>query len=220
MLSQLQDLPGLAILDSGCNRTMHGDQWCTAFEEKLAEFDLKPTLRKKKQLFKGIGGHSESKVVKGFAIGIGGVNGTLHSAETNGKIPMLISRPFMQSLGTVIINIGAGTVTFEKIGVHDLPLIRTCRGHLAILPSCHLAILPSCHLAILPSCHLAISLSLSLSWILIESRLASLASFAPLVSLRMTRTRTIDSPPKMPKSPELDGDPFAKMSPEELSEFR
>ena len=37
----------------------------------------------------------------------------------------------MKSLGTVI-DIGAGTVSFAKIGVKDLPLQRTCRGHLAV----------------------------------------------------------------------------------------
>eukprot|EP00435_Cladocopium_sp_Y103_P058473 s1160_g20.t1 len=128
---QDEDPAGLAILDSGCNRTMHGQEWAKAFEEKLNELGLQPSTRHKTQLFKGIGGHAESKVVKAYPVGLGGVNGELHSAETPGKTPMLVSRPFMQTLGT-IINIGDGTVSFSKLGVHDLPLKRTSRGHLAV----------------------------------------------------------------------------------------
>ena len=128
---QPADPPGLAILDSGCNRTMHGEEWAKAYEEKLAELGLQPSIRNKTQLFKGIGGHAESKVVKAYPVGLGGVNGELHSAETPGKTPMLISRPFMQTLGT-IINLGEGTVSFSKLNIRDLPLKRTSRGHLAI----------------------------------------------------------------------------------------
>ena len=128
---QPADPPGLAILDSGCNRTMHCEEWAKAYEEKLAELGLQPSIRNKTQLFKGIGGHAESKVVKAYPVGLGGVNGELHSAETPGKTPMLISRPFMQTLGT-IINLGEGTVSFSKLNIRDLPLKRTSRGHLAI----------------------------------------------------------------------------------------
>ena len=126
-----EDPPGLAILDSGCTRTMHGTKWAKKFEQELMKIPLCPRLKQKRQLFRGIGGDIESQVVKVFPVGIGRRNGELHSAEVPGNNPMLISRPFMQKLGT-IINIGDGTVTFERLGVRDLPLRRTSKGHLAV----------------------------------------------------------------------------------------
>ena len=126
-----EDPPGLAILDSGCTRTMHGTKWAEKFEQELMKIPLCPRLKQKRQLFRGIGGDIESNVVKVFPVGIGHRNGELHSAEVPGNNPMLISRPFMQKLGT-IINIGDGTVTFELLGVRDLPLRRTAKGHLAV----------------------------------------------------------------------------------------
>ena len=48
------DSPGLAILDSGCTRTMHGKQWAEKFEAALASFGLSPKSRVKNQLFAGV----------------------------------------------------------------------------------------------------------------------------------------------------------------------
>ena len=125
-----QDPPGLAILDSGCTRTMHGTDWAKAFEEEFEKLNLSPRRRLKKQSFKGVGGQIASDTVKIFPVGINKVNGELHSAEAPGSLPLL-SRPFMEELQTVI-NIGARTVSFNKIGVTDLPLVKTSRGHLAV----------------------------------------------------------------------------------------
>ena len=126
------DLPGLAILDSGCSRTMHGEGWSSAFEEELKKLGISVKARDKSQTFKGVGGQTESTVVKIFPFGIGGKNhGYIHSAETPGNTPMLISRPFMRELGT-ILNLGDGTVSFTKLGVFDLPIVRTKRGHPAV----------------------------------------------------------------------------------------
>ena len=127
-----EEKPGLAILDSGCTRSVHSAQWAEAFEEELKKRGLKPKIRNKKQTFRGIGGNSESDIVKVFPVHLGGVPGELHSAETKeGNFPLLISRPFMEHLGTVI-KFKAGTVSFTAIGVSDLPLLNTSRGHLAV----------------------------------------------------------------------------------------
>ena len=125
------DPPGLAILDSGCTKTMHGSQWAQRFEEALAEYNKRPIILEKTQKFHGVGGETISTMVKIFPIGIGGNDGEIHSAETEGSTPLLISRPFMQDLGTVI-DFAANTVTFDEIGVYALPLVRTARGHLAV----------------------------------------------------------------------------------------
>jgi len=126
-----EDPPGLAILDSGCTRTMHGTVWASKFEERLSELNLQPMCKTKTQRFRGVGGETISRVVKIFPIGLGGVHGELHSAETDGDTPLLLSRPFMQSLGA-IINLKKNVVSFEEIGVSDLPLVKTKRGHLAV----------------------------------------------------------------------------------------
>ena len=126
-----EDPPGLAILDSGCTRTMHGTSWAADFEKALSSKGLQPLCKSKTQRFKGVGGETISQVVKVFPIGLGGTHGELHSAETEGDTPLLMSRPFMQKLGA-IIDLQRGVVSFEEIGVKDLPLIRTKRGHLAV----------------------------------------------------------------------------------------
>ena len=126
-----EDPPGLAILDSGCTKTMHGTAWAEAFEDALQKIGLSSQSHCKKQAFRGVGGAIESDTVKVFPIAINKVHGELHSAEAPGNIPLLVSRPFMEELGTVI-DIGRGVVSFNKIGVKDLPLIRTSRGHLAV----------------------------------------------------------------------------------------
>ena len=131
LLSAPEDPPGLAILDSGCTRTMHGAMWSEAFEKELNRIGLTPKSRSKNQAFKGIGGQLTSDTVKVFPVGIAKIHGELHSAETPGNAPLLLSRPFMQELGTVI-DLGNNTVSFTAIDIKGLPLIKTSRGHLAI----------------------------------------------------------------------------------------
>ena len=126
-----QDQPGLAILDSGCTRTMHGSEWASTFEKSLAERGLSPKIKQKVQRFRGVGGETVSKVVKIYLVGIGKAHGELHSAECEGMTPLLLSRPFMQELGAVI-DLSDNTVSFKELGVAKLPLIRTTRGHMAI----------------------------------------------------------------------------------------
>ena len=130
-LAAPDDPPGLAILDSGCTRTMHGEKWATQFEQALHELGLSSESRPKNQAFRGIGGQLNSDTVKVFPVGIAGIHGELHSAETPGNAPLLLSRPFMQELGTVI-DLANSTVSFLKLGVKNCPLIETSRGHLAI----------------------------------------------------------------------------------------
>ena len=43
-------------------------------------------------------------------------------------LPLLLSRPFMEELQTVI-DVGSRTVDFRKIGVIGLPLVHTKKGH-------------------------------------------------------------------------------------------
>ena len=86
----------------------------------LPSFRLSNKNRVKNQLFAGVGGQVTSTTVKVFRIGIQGVHGEIHSAETPGATPLLSSRHFMEELGTGL-DLGKGTVSFKKINVVDLP---------------------------------------------------------------------------------------------------
>ena len=125
------DPPGLALLDTGCSRTMHGADWASRFEAELKERGLLVKRKSKIQVFRGVGGETRSEVVKAFPVSIGGVPGEIFSAETPGSVPLLMSRPFMEKLGTVL-DLRNGTVSFEEIGIRSLPLLKTSKGHLAV----------------------------------------------------------------------------------------
>ena len=89
------DPPGLAILDSGCAKTMHGGAWAKRFEGLSFE------TRQKGQMFKGVGGHIKSDVVKVYPVGLAKVHGEMCSSEVPGPLPLLLSRPFMEEMGAV-----------------------------------------------------------------------------------------------------------------------
>ena len=101
MTSEL-DPPGLAILDSGCTKTMHGATWAERYEAELEKLGLTWQEKEKKQLFKGVGGNVQSNVVKVYPIALSKVHGEMCSSEAPGPLPLLLSRPFMEELGTVI----------------------------------------------------------------------------------------------------------------------
>ena len=126
-----EDLPGLAILDSGCTKTMHGTDWAARYEDELSRMGVSFKVKRKAQTFKGVGGQVQSDIVKLYRVGISKNHGELYSSEAPDALPLLLSRPCMEELGTVI-DIGAGVVTFNSLGVKDLPLIRTAKGHFAV----------------------------------------------------------------------------------------
>ena len=67
-----------------------------------------------------------SHVVKVYPIGLSQIHGEMCSCEAPGSLPLLLSRPFMEE------HIGRGKVSFTAIGVQDLDLVKTSRGHLAV----------------------------------------------------------------------------------------
>ena len=130
MTSEL-DPPGLAILDSGCTKTMHGATWAKRYEAELEKLGLTWQEKEKKQLFKGVGGNVQSNVVKVYPIALSKVHGEMCSSEAPGPLPLLLSWPFMEELGTVI-DLGKQVVSFTALGVRNLALKKTARGHLAV----------------------------------------------------------------------------------------
>ena len=89
------------FLDSGCAKTMHGGAWAKRFETELARLGLSFETRQKGQMFKGVGGHIKSDVVKVYPVGLAKVHGEMCSSEVPGPLPLLLSRPFMEEIGTV-----------------------------------------------------------------------------------------------------------------------
>ena len=55
-----------------------------------------------RQAFRGVGGQVTSTVTKVYPVGLSRVHGELCSCEAPGSLPLLLSRPFMQKLGTII----------------------------------------------------------------------------------------------------------------------
>ena len=78
-------------------------------------------------------GKIESKHVRVFPVGIYKVHGEIHSAETPGNTPLLLSRLFMEELGAVI-NLADQTISFLAINVHNMPMCKTSKGHPGIEP--------------------------------------------------------------------------------------
>jgi hypothetical protein len=115
--------PGLAILDTACSRTIHGEVWRKKFEEALSARNLQPSVKAKTQVFRGVGGKITSKEVATFPVGVGGVQGQLDSAQTADNSPMLLSNSYLRSLGAVI-DLENNTVDFTKIGVLGLAMRR------------------------------------------------------------------------------------------------
>lgn len=100
-------------------------------EKELLARGLSSSKRSRSQIFKGIGGKIEPKHVRVFPMGIYKVHGEIHSAETPGNTPLLLSRPFMEELGAVI-NLADQTISFLAINVNNMPMCKTSKGHLAL----------------------------------------------------------------------------------------
>ena len=55
-LGTIDDQPGLAVLDTACDKSMHGCQWRERFELELAERGLTVTRKESTGTFSGVGG--------------------------------------------------------------------------------------------------------------------------------------------------------------------
>eukprot|EP00435_Cladocopium_sp_Y103_P046401 s3767_g13.t1 len=96
--------PGLGIIDSGCGRTLIGQQTLGAFYRLLAERKKPmPTLKRECNLFRfGNGQQEMSEKVVVLPLGIHGKPGTVEAGVIAGDAPLLLSRSTMRSLGAVL----------------------------------------------------------------------------------------------------------------------
>ena len=123
------DPPGLAVLDSACQMTMHGAGWRVLLEEALAKRGLAPRRRAVRQRFRGIGGTTISDEVVSFPVGIYGCSGQLESAEIAEDVPCLLSRHTQAKLGAQIY-LRERRADFTQLGIYGVPLVETRNGRL------------------------------------------------------------------------------------------
>ncbi|CAK0850569.1 unnamed protein product, partial [Prorocentrum cordatum] len=123
----------LAIIDTGCTRTMHGESWRAAFERKLARRGLQVVKTPTSRTFRGIGGRARSTTAVRFPVGIGGKCGDILSREVPGDCPMLFSRDMLTKLGlSTRLSTEGDVADFVNIGVYNLKLHHTKVGHPAV----------------------------------------------------------------------------------------
>ena len=122
----------LAILDTACSRSVAGIQWIEGYLTEARTLGYEPQVLSSQESFKfGASRVFEStySVVIHFLLGSYMIG--LRVAVVYGDVPLLVSRPALGTLGTVM-DIALNTATFKKAGVYDLPLKITETGHPAL----------------------------------------------------------------------------------------
>ena len=125
------DPPGVAVLDTACQMTMHGTPWRLKYEQALHERHLKTSAESQNTTFHGVGGSTKSDTVFTLPAGIGKAPFALGSAELDQDAPLLISRDTQAKLGTKI-DVPNKTADFATLGIYNYPLIDTAGGHLGV----------------------------------------------------------------------------------------
>jgi hypothetical protein len=128
-----EDSGMFAILDEGCNNSVHGRKWHEAAEKYLAERGLKMKLiaTANQICFNGVGGARPSLGCYMIPVAIGNrpdLCGTIMSHMIEADIPLLISRPQQTKLG-VCKNMATGELFF---GDSAAEAYRTESGLLAV----------------------------------------------------------------------------------------
>ena len=93
--------PGFGVIDSGCGKTLIGQETLGALMRKLHEKGLPaPKLRKEQNLFTfGNAAEEVADTVATIPVGINGCNGKIDAAVIKGPAPLLLSRSTMKGLG-------------------------------------------------------------------------------------------------------------------------
>eukprot|EP00971_Amphidinium_carterae_P351905 6492330-Amphidinium_carterae.2 len=122
-----------AVLDTACTSTLHGEKWAQKLRVLLTQQGLEPKEEPVHVSVQGVGGESvEVTRAVIWPIAIAGKQGQIRSLELpESWTPLLLSRVAQEQLGTVL-NLGSKVVDFVQLGVYQLPLFQTHRGHLAV----------------------------------------------------------------------------------------
>ncbi|CAE7540486.1 RE2 [Symbiodinium natans] len=121
------------VADTACARTVAGTQWLQCYADKMQEMcGRKPQLHKECEAYRfGTGKihYSSFFVVVEFELGNKVVQ--LRTSIIAGDIPLLLSRTVLGKLG-MIFDVGAGTATFNALGLTNFSMLTTPSGHPAI----------------------------------------------------------------------------------------
>lgn len=124
------DVP-LAIIDTGCTRTMIGHKQLKQLHKKLKLQGHSIRIDNHRQVFRGIGGQTVSKSTAIIPVGIGGHEGYIRAHIMPKRAPFLLSHRLLKQFGTVL-NLAESTMSMSTIGVEELPISLTSTGHPAV----------------------------------------------------------------------------------------
>ena len=125
------DEPGLAVLDTGCSRTMNGSHWAESFSAALAERGLQGVARQVNCSVLGVGGTIQATVDMRWPVGIFENDGAINALQVEGSCPFLFSREAMSALDFAV-RPKTKTLDSLQLGVFGEALCITGTGHLAI----------------------------------------------------------------------------------------
>ena len=96
--------PGYGVLDSGCGKTIIGEETLSKFRELWVSAGVKhPQIKREVSHFRYGNGHVEtSNTVVELPLGLAGKKGILQAAVVKGAAPLLVSRPALKRLGASI----------------------------------------------------------------------------------------------------------------------
>ena len=115
--------PGYGIIDSGCSRTLIGQETLGAFLRLYHERHMQsPTSRSEQNLFRFGNGQEElSERVVSMPVIIHGRRGRIDAAVIRGSAPLLLSRSTLKSLRAVL-DFSEGTIAMQGGEPHPLQL--------------------------------------------------------------------------------------------------
>ena len=119
--------PGFGIIDSGCGKTLIGQNTLNSFYRMLSERNQPvPELRREDNLFRFGNGQEEiaTKTVN-LPVGIFGRSGHIEAAVIKGEAPLLLSRSTMKSLEAVM---NFQDETISLMGGKQYPLVTNAAG--------------------------------------------------------------------------------------------
>ncbi|CAE7329121.1 GIP, partial [Symbiodinium sp. CCMP2456] len=132
-LSSNTEDPLYAITDSACSKSVMGTGWMQRYIEMAKTMGVEVPIVYEKESFKfGASRVYESNYAAMVTFAIGHRWVIVKAAVVHGDVPLLISRPVLAEMGTVL-DIANNTATFSALGVQDHKLIATSSGHPAVL---------------------------------------------------------------------------------------
>ena len=102
MTRQRETMAGFGVVDTGCTRFLIGDETVKEWRDLLAtqQLDIKVEKAEREQKFRF--GNDRTEVTDRVAIipgGISGINGIIRADVIPGRVPLLISKGLLRTMG-------------------------------------------------------------------------------------------------------------------------